>query len=142
MKLFGKPEATSLQPSHHRPTMGVVRLAWATILLAAPATVVEAFGGPVDATSVTVARVLGARHAIQGIVELATWPRWSRTGAIVDATHSLTAFGAGLSAARWRRIGLADGAVAATLAYAGWIGRAPLRGDSSRPEVPPQFRLP
>jgi hypothetical protein len=49
-----------------RPMLRVIHLAWAAILIAAPSAVVDVFGGPVDATSVTAARILGARHATQG----------------------------------------------------------------------------
>ena len=69
-----------LKPS--RPTVAVIRLAWAVALLAAPAAVVDALGGPVDSTAVTVARILGARHAAQGLVEVPTWPRWRRAGIV------------------------------------------------------------
>jgi hypothetical protein len=103
-----------------RPTLGVIRLAWATILVAAPAAILDALGGQVDSTSVNVARLLGARHAAQGLVEIATWPRWRRAGSFIDAAHSLTAVGLGVSAPRWRRVGLADSGIAAAFALAGW----------------------
>lgn len=104
-----------------RPTLGVIRLAWAAILLATPTAVLGALGGPVDSTSVTIARILGARHAAQGLVEVATWPKWRRAGSFIDATHSLTAVGLGISAPRWRRLGLTDSGIAAAFALAGWI---------------------
>ena len=103
-----------------RPTLGVIRLVWAAILLAAPAAVIDALGGPVDSTSMTVARILGARHATQGLVEVATWPKWRRAGSLIDAAHSVTAVSLGVSAPRWRRVGLADGGLAAAFALAGW----------------------
>ena len=106
-----------LRPPH--PTLGVIRLAWAVLLLAAPAAVVDALGGPVDSTSVTVARILGVRHVAQGLVEVAVWPKWRRTGAFIDAAHSLTAAGLGVSCPRWRRVGLADSGIAAAFAFAG-----------------------
>ncbi len=108
-----------------RPTVGVVRLLWATLLLAAPARVISVFGGPVDRTSVTLARVLGTRHAAQGLLEIATWPRWYRAGSFVDAAHSLTGAVLGASAARWRRLGFTDSAVAAAFAFGGLTGRRP-----------------
>jgi hypothetical protein len=76
-------------------------------------------GGPIDSRSTTVARILGARHAIQGTVEVAAWPRWRRVGSTVDAAHSLTAAVLGLSDARRRRIAVADCIVAAAFAFAG-----------------------
>jgi len=108
-------------------TLGLIRLAWAATLLAAPAAVVGAFGGPADPNSVTVARALGARHATQGLIEVAAGPKWSRAGSSVDAVHSLTAAGLGLGAARWRRVGLIDSVVAATFACAGWTLVEPAR---------------
>jgi hypothetical protein len=99
----------------------VIRLAWAATLLAAPAAVVDALGGPVDSTSVRVARILGARHAAQGLVEVATWPKWRRAGSFIDAAHSLTAVGLGVIAPRWRRVGLTDSGIAAAFALAGWM---------------------
>ena len=94
----------------------MIRLAWATILLAVPAAVLDALGGQVDSTSMTVARILGARHTAQGLVEVATWPKWRRAGSFIDAAHSLTAVGLGVSAPRWRRVGLADSSIAAAFA--------------------------
>jgi hypothetical protein len=102
-----------------RPTLGVIRLAWAAILLAAPATVVDVLGGPVEPTSVAVARILGARHAAQGLVEMAAWPRWRHAGALVDAAHSLTAAGLGVRSPRWRRVAFTDSVVAAAFAFGG-----------------------
>ncbi len=97
------PSLPRLAPS--RPTLGVIRLAWAIILLASPTSVLDALGGPVDSTSVIVARILGARHAAQGLVEVTTWPKWRRAGSLIDAAHSLTAVGLGVSGPRWRRVG-------------------------------------
>lgn len=101
------------------PTLGLIRLAWAALLLASPTTVLAAVGGPTDSTSVTVARVLGARHALQGLFECSTWPKWRRAGSLIDAAHSLTAIGLGVSSPRWRRVGLADSVVAGAFAVGG-----------------------
>ena len=83
----------------------------------------DVFGGPGDPTSVTVARILGARHAIQGTVEVATWPRWRRSGSFIDAAHSLTAAALGVSDRCWRRLGLTDSVIAAAFAVGGLTGR-------------------
>jgi hypothetical protein len=83
------------------------------------------FGGPVDPATVTVARALGARHAAQGFVEVAAWPKWRRAGVFVDAAHSLTASAGAVSATRWRRVAFTDSVVAAAFAFAGWIRREP-----------------
>lgn len=100
----------------------MIRLAWSVTLLAAPAAVVGAMGGRRDAKSVVVARILGARHAAQSAIELATWPRWRRAGSVVDGAHSLTAAGLGAVDARWRRVAVADSVVAAAFASAGLSG--------------------
>jgi hypothetical protein len=117
-----------------RPTFGVIRLVWAALLLAAPARVISIVGGPVDHTSVTVARILGARHAAQGLLEVATWPKWSCAGSLVDAAHGLTAAALGVSSARRRRVCLIDSAVATAFAFGGLTGRQP--GDQWAPVRP------
>jgi hypothetical protein len=100
--------------------LGVIRLAWAAILVVAPTAVIDLFGAPVDATSITVARILGVRHALQGLVEVTTWPKRRRTGSLIDATHSLTAVGLGVSSPRWRCVALIDSGIAGAFALAGW----------------------
>lgn len=100
------------------------------MLFAAPSKVLTAFGGPTDSMSVAVARVLGARHAIQGTVEIAVWPRWRRSGSLVDAAHSLTAIALGVSDRRWRRVALADSVIAAAFALGGLAGRQIAGGTS------------
>jgi hypothetical protein len=116
------------------PTIGVIRLGWAALLLAAPSKVLAAFGGPADSTSVTVARVLGARHAIQGAVEVAAWPRWRRSSSVIDAAHSLTAVALSASDRRWRRLARTDGLIAAAFAVGGLAGRRPT-GESHTHEL-------
>jgi hypothetical protein len=86
----------------HRPAIGLIRLGWAAVLFAAPAKLLDVLGCPTDHISVTVARVLGVRHALQGGVEVTTWPRWRRTGSFVDAAHSLTVAALALGAPRSR----------------------------------------
>ena len=129
MRTNAREDAPTSPPTSHlgssRPMLGWIRLAWAGILLAAPAAVVGVIGGPVNPTSVTVARILGARHAVQGLVEVGAWPRLRRAGALVDAAHSLTAAGLAVSADRWRRVGMTDCVVAGAFAIAGWTQSPP-----------------
>jgi hypothetical protein len=101
------------------PAIGFVRLGWAALVLAAPSQILRVLGEPADSTSVAVARVLGGRHAVQGIVEVAAWPRWRRTGVFVDAAHSLTAVALATSDRRWRRLGFLDGGIATAFALGG-----------------------
>lgn len=114
--------APSSRPALPGRALGVIRLAWAVTLLAAPAAAVDAMGGHVDTKSVNVARILGARHATQSALEVATWPRWRRAGWMVDGAHSLTAAGLAAADASWRRIALADSVIAAAFAAAGLAG--------------------
>jgi hypothetical protein len=99
-----------------------VRLGWAAILIATPAAVIDAIGGQANSTTVTVARILGARHAAQGAIELAAGSRWRHAGSMVDAAQSITAAGLGALDASWRRLALTDAAIAATFAVAGCAG--------------------
>lgn len=104
------------------PVLGIVRVAWGGILLAGPAAVIAALRGPVVSTSVTIARILGARHAVQGLIEIA-WPTRGRVGVLVDVAHSLSAVCLGIGAARWRRVALTDSVIAAAFALAGYLRR-------------------
>lgn len=115
------PSVSSRPPLQGR-VLGVVRLGWAAALLAVPQAVIPRLGGQVDSKSVAVARILGARHAAQGALEVVTGSRWSHAGSMIDATHSLTAATLGLIDARWRRVALVDAAVAACFAVAGRAG--------------------
>jgi len=103
------------------------RLVWSALLLAVPARVIRAAGGTADPRSVGVARVLGARHALQGTVELLAWPRAHRAGALVDLLHAGTAAGlAALDPAR-RRVALVDTVGATTFAVVGTLAARPGR---------------
>lgn len=97
------------------------RLAWAAALLAAPDAMVRAAGGTADGRSRRVARILGARHAIQGTIELLSWPRWRRSGIAVDGLHATTAAGLALVDDSRRRVAVADTAAATTFAVLGAV---------------------
>lgn len=113
------PSTSAPNPTTAGRVLAVIRLAWSTALLAAPGRLIAALGGQVDSRSVTVARILGARHAIQGIVELATWPKLRRLGSAVDAAHSLTAALLAMRDAPRRRVAITDTVIAAGFASAG-----------------------
>jgi hypothetical protein len=91
-------------------------LGWAAFLLVTPSSALSLLGGQPDATSRSVARILGARHVLQAMVELTSWPRWRRIGSLVDATHAATALALAIADQRWRRPAGADAVIAATLA--------------------------
>lgn len=99
--------------------LGLLRLCWAVALLAAPERVLGLLHGPVESALVATARALGARHAVQATAEIASWPRWRRAGALVDAAHSLTAAALGVGAPRLRELACADSALAAAFAAGG-----------------------
>ena len=95
------------------------RLVWAAAVIGFPNRLIDAAGGSPDRRSRRVARILGARHAIQGSLELASWPRWSRAGIVVDGLHAITAAGLGALDPDRRRVALTDTAIASTFALLG-----------------------
>ncbi len=111
--------ATIHTPARRGRILGAVRLAWAATLVAAPHRIIAFAGGRPSPTAVAIARVLAARHALQGIVEVTTWPRWRKPGMAVDGAHALSALAlAGLDT-RWRHIAFCDAAVAGGFGLAG-----------------------
>ncbi|MGH9060460.1 MAG: hypothetical protein ACRDZY_13240, partial [Acidimicrobiales bacterium] len=59
----------------------------------------------------------------QGAVEVASWPRWARTGMAVDTTHALTAVVLAGVDSRRRRMALIDAAIAGSFAVLGYAVR-------------------
>ena len=117
-RLHGGPTAS--RRSHKGTALGTIRLMWATALLVEPRPLLRFVGKEPDATTVVVARILGARHALQGLVEIGAWPRWRKVGMTADFAHAASGIAfAGLDA-RWRRVGLTDAAIAASFALGGW----------------------
>ena len=104
-------------------TLGMLRLLWATALLASPQRVIVLAGGNDTPPSRLVARILGIRHLVQGAVEVALWPKGRRIGSVIDAAHAASAAAFACRVARWRRAAGTDAAVAASFAMAGAIRR-------------------
>ena len=103
------------------------RLGWAAVLLVAPGRVLSAAGLPADRLTVTVARVLGARHLAQGAVTaFAPTPAITALGTAVDALHTASCLAAAAVSPRWRRAALLDAAVEAVIT----AGAAGTRGSS------------
>jgi hypothetical protein len=100
--------------------LGAARLVWAAVLLAAPGGLIRLAGAAPTPPALAVARVLGARHAVQGLAEVWAWPRWGRAGVLVDSAHGLTAAGLAALDRPWRRVAAADMTMAAGFAWAGW----------------------
>lgn len=99
---------------------GPVRVAWGLTLLAAPGRCIALGGGPAPgADAVAVARVLAGRHVLQGVVELASWPRLRRLGATVDALHAASMMSLAAVDRRWRRVALVDSSLASAFALLG-----------------------
>lgn len=94
----------------------LARLGWGVLLLAAPTQVLAATGARVDARSIVVTRILGARQMTQGALSgLRPSPEVLAMGVWVDAAHSATALGlAGFDPSR------AVAAVADAVVAAGW----------------------
>ncbi len=97
-----------------------VRATYGAALLVAPSRVLTAVGARDDRRGRVVARILGARHLVQGV--LSGWrpsPEVLAMGVWVDGVHAATA-GVGALVDRDRRsIALLDGALASTWAAAG-----------------------
>lgn len=99
---------------------GVVRLGWGSALLIVPGRILRLAGGREDPMSRRVVRLLGARHALQGVAELAWWPRLASVGALADGAHAASAAGLAALDPRWRRPAALDVAVASTFCAIGW----------------------
>jgi hypothetical protein len=111
-------------PSAGGLTFALIRLSWGALLVAAPGRVVVALGGADTSTSRAVERTLGARHLLQGAVELATWPRYRRVGVAVDLLHASTGVALAVGDERWRRPATLDALATTAFALAGgWVQR-------------------
>jgi hypothetical protein len=110
-----------------RRELGVIRLAWATVLLVSPKSLIALFGGEDTPTSRLIGRILGVRHLLQGVVEIAFWPKGRRIGSLVDTAHAASAALFAARATRWRRAAGTDAAVAVSFAMAGAIRRSLLQ---------------
>jgi hypothetical protein len=108
------------------------RLVWGGLLLAAPGIALETLTGrPATRSQERLLRVLGARHLVQGGLDLVR-PTCGllRAGAAVDLLHAATCAGAVAFSPAWRRAALVDGAGAMGFA-AGGLVRARPRGPGT-----------
>jgi hypothetical protein len=106
--------------------LGALRLAWGTALLGAPLRCISLVPGApagVPDDAVTVARVLGGRHVLQGLAEIAAWPSLRRLGAAADILHAATGVALAATDRRWRSVARADAALATGFAVAGLAAR-------------------
>jgi hypothetical protein len=106
----------------------IARLTWGVLLTTAPGTVLETITGrPATPSQRWVLRVLGSRHAVQAMVDLARpTPAVLRLGAAVDLLHAATCAGAVAFLPLWRRPAAMDGVGALVLA-AGALAQARTR---------------
>jgi hypothetical protein len=93
------------------------RASWGLALLVAPRPLLHAVGGlarPVPRAGVIAARVLGARHLAQTLIDaVGPWPAVGYLGAGTDGLHALSDIGLAVLAPSWRRGALIDTAIAA-----------------------------
>ena len=90
----------------------------------------ELLGGPLDATTVRVVRVLGARQLAQAGLALAFPDEpLARLGVGVDALHALSMVPLALATPRWRRPAMVSGLMAAAFAAAGVLAARRIPGD-------------
>ncbi len=106
--------------------LGALRLVWGSALLGAPVQCIGLVPGApagVPDGAVTVVRVLGGRHVLQGLVEMAARPSFCRLGAASDLLHAATGVALAASDRRWRSVAGADAALATGFAVAGLAAR-------------------
>jgi hypothetical protein len=98
----------------------LLRAAAGALMLARPGTVARAYGSPPTPVAQAVVRVLGGRHAVQAALTYAfPGPPVPALGALVDATHALTAVTWAATSPSRRRPGLTSAAMALLLAAGG-----------------------
>ena len=101
--------------------LSLLRAAYGGALLAAPRAILELYGGSGDDEStVVVARVLGARHLLQALVQRGG--ALPRLGAAVDAFHAASMLALAATATGHRKPALVDGTIATSMAVMGMAG--------------------
>lgn len=107
-----------------------VRLVWAGLLLVCPGALARATGsGPGDGTWRVVARVLGARHLAEAVLELRGTRGRDELAAVVDCLHALSVTAYAALDRRNRHPALFDALVA--WAFATWSWRCVSGGDEA-----------
>ncbi|HUB70993.1 MAG TPA: hypothetical protein VL984_11275 [Acidimicrobiales bacterium] len=103
----------------------MLRLLWAAALMISPQRVIVLLGGEDTRQSRFVGRILGARHLVQGVAEVALWPKGRRIGSLVDSLHAASAAAFAGRDPHWRRAAVTDAGIAASFAVAGAAVRRP-----------------
>jgi len=100
------------------------RLSWGTVLMLAPGPMLVGVGSPDLPRSRGVARILGARHVLQGLWERRSATGRLRLGFIIDAAHVLSMLALALFDRRWRRAAVTDAAIGSAFGLGGlWATR-------------------
>jgi len=96
--------------------IAIVRAAYGVALVTSPRAMLTISGGrsAADDGAVAVARILGARHLLQALVQRRG--AFPRLGALIDAIHAASMFALASASDAYRKPALSDGAIAATLA--------------------------
>jgi hypothetical protein len=98
-----------------------IRMAWGTVLLLVPNSVLRTVGARRgDARASRVARMLGARQLLQGVIAVRHRSRsWILGGAAVDATHAATMLALAIKRPDYRRPAMASALTAGCFTVAG-----------------------
>jgi hypothetical protein len=111
--------------------LAAARAGYGAVQLGAPGYSAEQqLGGPLDATTLRVVRVLGARQVAQAGLALA-FPAEPLLGlgVAVDALHALSMVPLVLATPRWRRPALVSGLMATAFAVAGVLAARRVPGN-------------
>lgn len=111
--------ATARSAPPWRGIVLAIRLVWGAILVTAPRRVIRAVGAEDIRKSRMVARALGARHVVQGAVDLKVGRRADRLSAAIDGLHATTAALLAVTDRRWRRPAAIDTVIAGCFALTG-----------------------
>lgn len=101
----------------------VARAAWGATLMVFPSRVLTTVHhSPTDPVDIVVARVLGARQLVQGVVTASSpGPELAAAGIYTDLTHASSMMGVALFSRRRRRAAITEAAIALGLAAAGSV---------------------
>jgi hypothetical protein len=108
--------------AHSSRPIELLRATWGTALLLAPEQILSRVHHlRIDATSLTVTRILGARHLTQAALSgIRPSPEVLAMGIWVDSAHAATALGLAATDRHRARAGLIDTAIAIAWALAGY----------------------
>ncbi len=111
------------RPSGRTSGLQFLRVIWGAFLLVKPGRALALLGAADSGRgSRGVLRILGARHLLEAAAERHWGSTARKFGVGVDAAHAGTALGFAMLDRRWRRVALADAAVAAIFASAEGLG--------------------